>query len=253
MTRSPIPNGKPELIFGDEAGGVYCVSGQGDLLWSTMADGCFGRALPLIADADQDGRFEVYFPTAFNNAHPGLFAFDAATGNPLWKAGSVLQSYRSTIVADLDGYGRNEILFGDKNSSLFCLDERGRRRWTTQLPGRGIFFAPAVAALQGDGAAVSFVVVRGVGSNGKSLYALDSAGKILGALALPGGGGCSPMLCRFEGRPDVSLLVLSSGGQLICNRPEQQPGAARILWPGIRNDDRNSGFITSANSAGRSR
>ena len=68
-----------------------------------MADGCFGRALPLIADADQDGRFEVYFPTAFNNPHPGLFAFDAATGNPLWKAGSVGTTVQSALASNQIG------------------------------------------------------------------------------------------------------------------------------------------------------
>lgn len=185
-------------------------------------------------------------PTAFSNTHPGLFALDGATGGLLWKASSVLQSYRSTVMADLDGDGRNEILFGDKNSSLFCLDAGGRQRWTTQLPGRGIFFAPAIADLHGDGASTSFTVVRNAGSTGKSLYALDPTGKVVDALALPGGGGCSPTLCRFDGRSDVSLLVLTGSGQLQCHRLEQNPGVARILWPGVRNDTSNSGFIKSA-------
>jgi outer membrane protein assembly factor BamB len=244
-------DGKSEIIFGTEAGEVYCLSNQGDVLWSTTLDGCFGRALPLIADADGDGHYELYFPTAFNNAHPGLFALDAATGKLLWKAPSVLQSYRSTVVADLHGDGRNEILFGDKNSSLFCLEANGKQRWTTQLPGRGIFFAPAVADLQGNGASTAFAVVRNAGSTGKSLYALAAAGKVVDELALPGGGGCSPILCRFEGRADVSLVVLSGSGQLQCHRLEQKSAGAKILWPGVRNDLLNSGFIKSAGPAKR--
>ena len=241
--------GKPEIIFGTEAGEVYCLNAGGEVVWFTTLDGCFGRALPLIADADADGAFEVFFPTAFNNARPGLFALDARTGKSLWKAPSVLQSYRSTVVADVDGDGKNEILFGDKNSSLFCLDAGGKQRWATQLQGRGIFFAPAVAVLGGNGVGTIFAVVRGAGSDGKSLYALDANGQMLDAIALPGGGASSPALCRFAGQSEVRLLALSGGGQLLCYRPDQTPGgAAKILWPGIRNDIANSGFVKTTSS-----
>jgi outer membrane protein assembly factor BamB len=238
-------DGKPEITFGTDAGEVYCVSPHGDLLWATVLDGCFGRALPLVADPGGQGRYDVYFPTAFNNAHPGLFALDAATGQERWKAPSLLQSYRSTVVCDLNGDGRNEILFGDKNTSLFCLDADGRQRWRTQLDGRGIFFAPAIADLQGNGAATLFVSVRSGGSTGKSLYAVDAAGRVLDAAEVPGGGECPPMLCRFCGQPDVSLITLSGAGRLQCCRPEQKPGAARILWAGVRNDPLNAGYVKS--------
>ena len=238
-------DGRPEIIFGTEAGEVYCVNARGDLLWSTRLDGCFGRALPVIADPGRQGRYQVYFPTAFNNAHPGLFALDAATGKQLWQAPSLLQSYRSTVVCDLNGDGRNEILFGDKNTSLFCLEPDGRQRWTTQLNGRGIFFAPAAADLQGNGAGTIFVAVRGAGSTGKSLYALDATGRLLDEAELPGGGGCPPVLCRFRGQTDVSLITLSGSGRLVCGRPEQKPCAARILWAGVRNDPLNAGFVKS--------
>lgn len=245
-------DGQPEIIFGTEAGEVYCLSNQGELLWTTTLAGSFGRGFPLIADGDNDGSYEVYWPTAFTNPKPGLFALDAATGRQLWKAPSVLQTYRSTVMADFDGDGKRELLFGDKNSSLFCLDANGTQHWTTQLPGRGIFFAPAVADLNGAGAGTSFLVVRGAGNTGKSLYALDATGQVQAELALPGGGGCSPMLCRFQDRAEVSLLVASASGQLQCYGLEQKPGA-KILWPGVRNDVGNSGYVKSATAAVRRR
>jgi hypothetical protein len=152
-------------------------------------------------------------------------------------------------VCDLDGDGRDEILFGDKNTSLFCLEPDGRQRWTTQLNGRGIFFAPAVADLQGDCAATIFAVVRGAGSTGKSLYALDATGRLQDEAELPGGGGSPPILCRFRGQTGVSLITLSGAGQLLCRRPEQKPGAARILWAGVRNDPLGAGFVKSTSPA----
>jgi outer membrane protein assembly factor BamB len=238
-------DGKPEIVFGTDDGDVYALDRRGGVLWSAKLDGRFGRSLPLVADAGHDGKYEVYMPTSFNARGEGLFALDAASGKLLWKAKSVMQSYRSTVVADLDGDGSDEILFADKNTRLYCLDAKGVERWSTQMDGLGMFFAPAVADLEGNGQARIFAIVRGAGTNGHSLYVLDPAGRIVHSLPLPGGGAGSPILGRFEGRKDVTLLVLSGSGQLLCYRLPQKPEAARILWPGLRNDVLNSGFVRS--------
>ncbi len=238
-------DGKPEILFGTDDGDVHALDRRGGVLWSAKLEARFGRSLPLVADADHDGNYEVYIPTSFNARGAGLFALHAATGKLLWKADSTMQSYRSTAVTDLDGDGSEEVLFGDKNTRLYCLDARGVQRWSTQMDGRGIFSAPAVADLEGSGQALIFAVVRGAGVNGQSLHVLDAVGKLVRSLPLPGGGAGSPILCRFEGRKDVTLLVLSGGGQLLCYRLPQKPEAVRILWPGLRNDALNSGFVPS--------
>jgi len=239
-------DGKPEIVFGTDDGDVYALDRSGGTLWSTKLRGCFGRSLPLVADTDHDGNYEIYLPNSFNlRGGKGLFALDAATGKTLWMAQTVMQSYRSTAVADLDGDGRDEILFGDKNTRLYCLDTRGGQRWSTQLDGRGIYFAPVVADLEGNGRPTIFAIVRGVGVNGRSLYILNAAGKVADSLPLSGGGASSPILCRFANRKEVSLLVLSGSGKLSCYRLPQEPETARILWPGLRNNPLNSGFVRS--------
>jgi len=75
-------DGKPELSR-TEAGDVYCVNGQGDLLWFNVLDGCFGRALPLIADATRTAKITKCIFRLPSQPHPGLFALDAATGKQL--------------------------------------------------------------------------------------------------------------------------------------------------------------------------
>ncbi|HUZ45166.1 MAG TPA: PQQ-binding-like beta-propeller repeat protein [Terriglobia bacterium] len=238
--------GEPELVFGTDDGDIYSINPQGELLWASKLDAYFGHALPLVADVNRDGRYEVYVSNAFSQPPFALHAVDATTGKELWKGGSVLQSYASTAVADLNGYGHNEILFGDKNTRLYCLDAQGKQQWSTQLDGRGIFFAPAIADLQGNGQARIFTVVGDEGPEHHSLYVLDANGHVLEALALSGGGVSSPALCRFQSEKGLRLLVYSGSGTLLCFRPAQNPDRAKILWAGLRNDANQSGFVPSS-------
>jgi outer membrane protein assembly factor BamB len=238
-------DGVVDLVFGTEDKEIHCVDSNGDLKWSTRVEGRFGRSLPLIADVDQDGRYEVYVSSSYNQAKPGLYCLDAATGALKWKAESNLQAYDSTAVADLDGDGKPEILFGDKNTRLYCLDASGKQKWSTQLGGKGIFFAPAVADLKGRGEATIFSVVRATGPEGYGLYLLDPRGKVLEGVALPGGGASSPTACRFKGSSDIHLLSNSGAGKLLCYRLAQDPGHARVLWASLRNNCEQTGLLPS--------
>jgi outer membrane protein assembly factor BamB len=239
-------DGRPEIILGTEAKDVFCLRADGELLWAAKLDGPVGRALPVIGNVSPHGRPDIYIPSAFVSAAPGLSALNGATGAKRWKAPSTLQSYMSTAIADLNGDGKSKILFGDKNTQLYCLDRDGKRRWATQLDGRGIFFAPAIIRLKTSGKSLVFQIVRGAGSNGKSLYVLDAAGKVLEALALPGGGADAPILCRFQGQQDAHLLVATSSGKLICYRLSPELGATRILWSGPGNSLRRFGAALAA-------
>lgn len=242
-------DGRPEIVFGTEAGEVYCVDGRGEVVWFQDRSGCFGRAFPLLADPDGDGRCEVLVPTSFTHPQPGLYALDGVSGASRWKARSTLQTYRSTVVADLDGDGRREMLFGDKSSTVFCLDGQGQERWRTTLPGRGIFFAPSVISPAGTGGAVAFVPVRGSGHTGKSVYAVDAAGQVLEAWAMPGGGGAPLLACRFAQSPSLSLVWLTGAGRVeTWDMPGTGP-VSRVLWPGLRNDASYSGAVAGLSTA----
>ncbi|MGH9663728.1 MAG: PQQ-binding-like beta-propeller repeat protein, partial [Bryobacteraceae bacterium] len=221
-------DGRAALVFGTEDNEVYAVRGDGRMLWHTEVPGRVGRALPVIAEL-RPGEPDVLVSTPFVGRFQGLMALDAKTGASRWKAPSLLQSYESTLVADLEGDGVPEVVYGDKSTRVFCVDHEGKRQWATQLDGRGIFFAPAAARLEEHEKAVLFQVVRAAGVNGKALYLLNSDGKTLEALPLKGGGSSAPLLCRWRGG-EISLLVASGPGAVTQYRLTQGPGARILAW-----------------------
>ena len=225
-------DGRAELVFSTEDNDVYAVRASGDVLWHAEVEGSLGRGLPIITTLGS-AKPVVLVSTPYEGRFQGIYALDAATGKPLWVTHSLLQVYQATAVADIDGDGIPEVLYGDKSTHVFCVDAHGHRRWNVLLDGRGIFFAPAVADLEGKGRATAFQVVRGTGVNGKSLYALQSDGTVVDSWELPGGGVSSPILCRWRNENDVHLLAVGGSGKLIAYKLEQSAGA-KILWTGLQ-------------------
>jgi len=122
-------------------------------------------------------------------------------------------------------------LFGDKNTRLYCVGPDGTRVWSVQLSGRGIFHAPAVCRSRSGGLLI-LQVVRTSGGDGPSLYALDGAGKVVDSLALPGGGGAAPLLCRFGNARRLSLVTLSGSGELQRRDLPAPWSDAEVVWAG---------------------
>lgn len=213
-----------DLVFGADDGNVYTVSEWGELRSKTPLNGArLGRAVPLIADVDDDGNYETYMPTPFVGRQTGLHSIGR------WHFKTEMQTYASLMLADLDGDGKREILVGDKNTRLYAMNARGEKMWSTQLGGRGIFYAGVVA---GDWI---YQIVRDAGLDGKSLYVLDKRGNIRTSVAMEGGGGFSPALQR--GR----LLAVSARGVLHCYRIPEGP----VQWGSWRNSSDNSGLVVS--------
>jgi outer membrane protein assembly factor BamB len=190
-------DGVPEIVFGTEDKELYAVDARGRFQWRQPVDARLGRTLPVLMDSDGDGRAEVVVGSAYNQARPGLFSLDASTGRVLWKAESNLQVYQSAIAA-----GGGRILFADKNTRVYCVDAQGRRVWSTQVSGRGIFYALAVL----DNSV--FAVARD-----GALHVLDlPTGKLVQSAALEGGGAWPAALVRFRGESEYRLLAAGGSG-----------------------------------------
>ncbi len=217
-------DGVQDIVFGADDGTVYCVSEQGELKWEKKLDGArLGRAVPLAADIDRDGKTEILVPTPFVGRQTGLHAL----GGKSWHFKSEMQTYASLMLVDLDGDGQKEILFGDKNTRLYALNVKGEPVWSTQLGGRGIFYAGAVV---GDWI---YQIARDTGLDGKSLYVLDKRGRVRKSVAMDGGGAYSPAVGR--GR----LFAVSTKGTLHCYRIDN----GTVHWASWRNSAESTGYL----------
>ncbi|HEU0123290.1 MAG TPA: PQQ-binding-like beta-propeller repeat protein [Bryobacteraceae bacterium] len=231
-------DGRPDFLFGADDETVYCVSGKGHLLWSRkLPGGRFGRALPAIADLDMDGKPEVYIATPFVGRQTGLHSLDAATGTPRWHVKSEMQTYASLQFLDLNGDGKKDVLFGDKNTQLYAVDSNGKKIWGTQLGGRGIFYAGAAA---GDRI---FQIVRDTGLDGKSLYALDLQGKVRESIAMDGGGSYGPAITKQAN--GLRLYAVSNRGTVHAYGLPDAP----VRWASWRNSPASNGFYLPATTA----
>lgn len=143
----------PDVIFTAFSGRAYrdpgalvVISGDdGSLHWSkTDFDGArpYGASGVAIADLG-DG-----IPTILVSSTQGLLAVEAATGERRWVADVPMSTYGHPAVADIDGDGVAEIVFGPS-----VVNADGTVRWTgTEGRGSGSFLSFAVD-LDGDGLA----------------------------------------------------------------------------------------------------
>ncbi len=154
-------DGAVEVVYGTDNGHLYCLSGWGEVEWRFAERAPYGRSGPNIADLDGDGRAEVLITRSNVGNATCLIAVDGATGTLLWRTNDLMQGYFSNAIANLDHTDRYQVIHADKGNRVYCENPDGTRRWELELDGRGIFWAPAVADIDGDGQLEVILVTSG--------------------------------------------------------------------------------------------
>ena len=95
-------------------------------------------------------------------------------GPARWTSPPVGTGASSVTVADLDGDGPLEVLYGTQTGSVVALTASGGPYWSTPLTSRSVPYAPQVLDVDGDGRLDIFVV-----TNEPSLHRLDDLGRAL--------------------------------------------------------------------------
>lgn len=234
-------DGLPEIVFGTDLQKIFCLNHQGEYVWHLEHDGDFGRALPLICDLEGDGNREILLTRSEVCHNSAVIALNAS-GKILWEAPTTMHGYGPLAVVDFENDGRQEILVVDKSTSIYRIDAQGKRRWERVLQGHGIFFAPAVADLDGNGTPELISGRRTQGSSHEFLVLLDPAGNVLNEVPLKGGGNSSPLVADLDrdGRFEI-YMVTQSPSRLVQFETTKQSGA--ILWNVWQGNLQRTGFV----------
>jgi outer membrane protein assembly factor BamB len=162
-------DGKPEIVVADRKGSVWMLEGEsGAVQWTAALEGeregsVFGPT--TLVDADGKGAPEI----VVCGAH--LHLLDARKGETRWRrafGGASLA--RGTAAADVDGDGRQDLVFGEGTRLRAARARDGKELWAWELRGgedvhEGLDHAPLILDLDGDGRLDVFIV-GGKGTSG---------------------------------------------------------------------------------------
>lgn len=156
-------DGIPELVSSGNFG-VAAYKRDGKILWEQKivnTEG-FKHLFSALSDLDGDGALDVVQP-----GNHGLYAFNGRDGSEIWRYysnGGV--SVTSVAAGDLDGDGRDEILFGSNDGYLRALNgEDGSLSWGIYLGCQ--MSEPVLADVDNDGELEILITANGY------LYGLD--------------------------------------------------------------------------------
>ncbi len=245
-------------IKGDNGGWGNTI--RGGEMRENLYKGEFGHAKAVVCDVDQNGSREVVVSTImcdrtyFAGGYPpteymtiGIFNADrtryknealgynwevipADLGKPLYQNEISIASnvYQVPVVSDLDGDGKNEILFNSYNGKVHCfgLDKKEPYAWPYSLTKRTSpmfeYASPVVCVdLDFDGRKevvfTSFYdSYQGYGIVRGNLYILNYEGKILHKVSLPdskepghyaNGSMVQPKVCDIDGDGAYEIII----------------------------------------------
>ncbi|HOC67646.1 MAG TPA: glycoside hydrolase family 9 protein [Candidatus Hydrogenedentes bacterium] len=205
--------------------GVFCASDTGHLLYTRNTGDEFPGGVAL-ADADGDGNAEIYAASRYDAF---LWRFDAASGEPAWKAPlyAPVDAYSAAAIAvgDITGDGRDEIVLGDGAGHVYAFSCTGALLWTFQTATE-VHAAVSLGDVTGDGCAEVLAA-----SGDHHLYCLDGQGRLVWRhetglrLVSP------PTLTDLDGDGQTDLLLCGSDRLLRRLTTGSRYSSTAMPWP----------------------
>jgi len=189
-----------ELIVPAHDRHVYALTARGEWLWDLyFPDDLFPNSTPVAADADGDGRVELYLGGGLHH----FYVLDAAAAQVVRADNVHLHVNHALAAADLDGDGTAEVLFGNKGGAVWCYSGTGRH-WTRTFRRSTFYAAPALVNCDAD----PDLEILWFSATGE-LHLLDSDGAPRATANLPCGVTATPLVGDANGDGVLDALITS--------------------------------------------
>jgi outer membrane protein assembly factor BamB len=150
-------DGKTEILHGEFGGYVICINAEdGTKAWEIAVDTkSWIQTAPTIVDVNNDGDLDFVVGTwnASVKTDNKIYAYRAKDQKLLWTYAVNDVMYHGTAVGDLDKDGKQELVVGCYNDTLYCINaENGTTNWKYSFGNSFYVGGPAlIADLNNDG------------------------------------------------------------------------------------------------------
>lgn len=192
-----------EIVVTSHDGHIYALSSDGTWLWDVFRENdLFPNSTPVLADVDGDKTPEIYVGGGLHH----FYRIDPRTGSVTFEQNVYTHVNAAIAAADLDGDGRDEVLFGNKAGETWCYGADGFR-WRCELRKSSLYAAPLLLDIDGDAKLEALFH-----SSASDLQVFDANGTVVASLNTPVGPDITPLAGDFDGDGKVELLAGAPGG-----------------------------------------
>lgn len=193
-----------EIIVTSHDRHIYALNANGEWLWDLYRrDDLFPNSTPVLADVDGDNVPELYIGGGLHH----FYRIDLAAHRIVLEENVMMHINGAITAADLDGDGKDEVVFGNKGGGVWCYGN-GAFHWKREFRNSTLLAAPTVVNLDGDPALELILHSRG------EMQFLDTDGKVLSLANSPCSVVATPVAGDLDGDGKLDLLTTSPGGML---------------------------------------